>query len=98
MTSHHLEVTLGKLDPAPAPPSSFVQRLAGYLQSDLLRSLLLVLLGVAAHLPALSGQLIWDDRYLAQENPFIKSPLFILEVFRHHLFLDSFSPHYRPVQ
>ncbi|MDQ3544992.1 MAG: tetratricopeptide repeat protein [Verrucomicrobiota bacterium] len=98
MTSHHLEVTLSKLDPAPAPPSSFVQRLAGYLQSDLLRSLLLVLLGVAAHLPALSGQLIWDDRYLAQENPFIKSPLFILEVFRHHLFLDSFSPHYRPVQ
>lgn len=98
MTSHHLEVTFSKLDPATAPPSSFVQRLAGYLRSDLLRSLLLVLLGVAAHLPALSGQLIWDDRYLAQENPFIKSPLFILEVFRHHLFLDSFSPHYRPVQ
>lgn len=74
------------------------RRIALYLQSDLLRSLLLVVLAVGAHLPALSGQLIWDDRYLAHDNPFIKSPLFVLEVFRHYLFLDSFSPHYRPVQ
>jgi protein O-mannosyl-transferase len=73
-------------------------RLTGYLHSDLLRSFLLVLCAVAAHLPALSGELIWDDRYLAHQNPFIKSPLFIFEVFRHYLFLDSFSPHYRPVQ
>lgn len=72
--------------------------MANYSRSDLLRAFLLVLAGVAVHLPALAGQLIWDDRYLAQENPFIKSPLFIFEVFRHHLFLDSFSPHYRPVQ
>ncbi len=77
---------------------SLSSRLLVYLRSDLLRVFLLVLLAVASHLPALSGQLIWDDRYLAQENPFIKSPIFILEVFRHHLFLDSLSPHYRPVQ
>ena len=83
-----------------APPRTVLVRrpLAAYLQSDLLRSFLLVLLAVASHLPALSGQLIWDDRYLAAENPFMKSPLFIFEVFRHYLFLDSFSPHYRPVQ
>ncbi len=36
---------------------------------------------------------IWSET-----NPFIKSPLLILEAFRHHLFLDSFSGHYRPVQ
>lgn len=80
------------------PATSLRPRLEGYLQSDLLRSFLLVLFAVAVHLPALSGELIWDDRYLAQQNPFIKSPLFIFEVFRHYLFLDSFSPHYRPVQ
>jgi tetratricopeptide (TPR) repeat protein len=42
--------------------------------------------------------MIWDDSYLAAANPFIKSPLLILEAFRHYLFLDSFSGHYRPVQ
>ncbi|HTG43359.1 MAG TPA: tetratricopeptide repeat protein [Verrucomicrobiae bacterium] len=68
------------------------------VQSDWALSLLLVLLAVAVRAPALSGQLIWDDQYLALENPFIKSPLFVFEAFRHHLFLDSFSSHYRPIQ
>ncbi len=98
MTTPGLNQTKAALDPAIEFACPLRLRLAGYLQSDILRSLLLVLLAVAAHLPALSGQLIWDDVYLAQENPFIKSPIFVLEVFRHHLFLDSFSPHYRPVQ
>jgi hypothetical protein len=48
--------------------------------------------------PALTGELIWDDQFLARDNPFIKSPLLILESFRHYLFPDSFSAHYRPVQ
>src|SRR5205807_353029 len=48
--------------------------------------------------PALQGQRIWDDQYLSYENPFIKSPLLVMEAFRHYLFLDSFSAHYRPVQ
>jgi Flp pilus assembly protein TadD len=59
---------------------------------------LLALIGFAVHAPALQGQLIWDDQYLARDNPFIKSPLLALEAFRHYLFLDSFSAHYRPVQ
>ena len=59
---------------------------------------MLALIGFAAHAPALPGQLIWDDQYLARDNPFIKSPLLALEAFRHYLFLDSFSAHYRPVQ
>ncbi len=57
-----------------------------------------MLIGFAVRSPALQGQRIWDDQYLSQDNPFIKSPLLILEAFRHYLFLDSFSPHYRPVQ
>jgi tetratricopeptide (TPR) repeat protein len=63
-----------------------------------MRCTLLALFGFAVHFPSLQGQLIWDDQYLARDNPFIKSPVLILESFRHHLFLDSFSAHYRPVQ
>ena len=48
--------------------------------------------------PALQGERIWDDHYLAHDNPFIKSPILILEAFRHYLFLDSFSAHYGPIQ
>jgi tetratricopeptide (TPR) repeat protein len=72
--------------------------LARYLRADWFRCLLLMLIGFAVRSPALQGQRIWDDQYLSQDNPFIKSPLLILEAFRHYLFLDSFSPHYRPVQ
>ena len=55
-------------------------------------------IGFVVHLPSLSGEMVWDDSFLARDSPFIKSPLFILEAFRHYLFLDSFSAHYRPVQ
>ena len=58
----------------------------------------LAIIGFLTHLPALTGQLVWDDAYLARDNPFIKSPVLALEAFRHYLFLDSYSPHYRPVQ
>jgi tetratricopeptide (TPR) repeat protein len=57
-----------------------------------------LVVAVIVHLPALQGQRIWDDQYLSRDNPFIKSPLLIPEAFRHYLFLDSFSAHYRPVQ
>ena len=63
-----------------------------------MRCLLLVLFGVGVHIPALPGQLLWDDLYLARDNPFIKSPLLVLEAFRHYLFPDSYAGHYRPVQ
>ena len=54
--------------------------------------------GLIVYAPALNGELIWDDDYLVGQNPFYKSPLFVLEVFRHYLFFDSFSIYYRPVQ
>ncbi len=60
--------------------------------------LCLILIGFVVRTPALHGPFLWDDEYLAAGNPFIKSPLLILEAFRHSLFLDSFSAHYRPVQ
>jgi TolA-binding protein len=59
---------------------------------------LLALFGAGVHIPALQGQLVWDDLYLARDNPFIKSPLLVLEAFRHYLFPDSYAGHYRPLQ
>lgn len=84
--------------PTPAAPISRGQRLAAYARKEWLRCLLLFLFGIVVRTPALPGQLIWDDQFLARDNPFIKSPLLILESFRHYLFPDSFSAHYRPVQ
>src|SRR5712691_6982253 len=77
---------------------TLVSRLAHFLGKDWGRATFLALIAFVVHAPALSGELIWDDIYLAHDNPFIKSPLLILEAFRHHLFLDSYSAHYRPVQ
>lgn len=71
---------------------------AGLLRKTWLRVALLFLGAFAVHLPGLQGELIWDDSYLVGENPFFRSPVFAFEVFRHYLFLDSFSGHYRPVQ
>src|SRR6476659_807265 len=82
----------------PATTPTLVRRLNLALASDWLRVALLTGIAVLIHLPALPGEMIWDDSYLAGGNPFIKSPLLILEAFRHYLFLDSFSGHYRPVQ
>jgi len=53
---------------------------------------------VLAYAPVLHGKFLWDDLYLVGSNPFFRSPRFVLEVFRHYLFLDSFSLYYRPVQ
>ena len=75
-----------------------LRKLGAFFQRVWVRCAILALAGFAVHFPSLQGQLIWDDQYLAHDNPFIKSPLLILESFRHYLFLDSFSAHYRPVQ
>ena len=77
---------------------SLGRKIAALCRRTWARCTLLALLGFTVHFPSLQGQLIWDDQYLARDNPFIKSPLLILESYRHYLFLDSFSPHYRPVQ
>ena len=82
--------------PSETPGSRFqLQRIC---KSDWVRAVVIGFVGVVIHAPALQGQRIWDDQYLSHDNPFIKSPLLIGEAFRHHLFLDSLSAHYRPVQ
>ncbi len=58
----------------------------------------LAILGFAVHAPSLHGELLWDDDYLVRTNPFIRSPVFLLEVFRHYLLPGSYSAYYRPVQ
>ena len=65
---------------------------------ELLAFFFLVGGAVLVYSPALQGEILWDDHYLVRENPFFKSPIFFFEVFRHWLFLDSFSIYYRPVQ
>src|SRR5437868_7238501 len=82
---------------APSDPS-FRARLIAFCGKQWLRYFFLGAIGFIIRLPAIQGQLIWDDVHLARDNPFIKSPLLTLEAFRHYLFLDSFSGHYRPVQ
>jgi len=81
-----------------ALPAGFFTRTAAYLRRSWIICAILAVCGFMVHAPALQGELVWDDQYLAHDNPFIKSPILILEAFRHHLFLDSFSAHYRPVQ
>ncbi len=76
----------------------FSPPLAQLLRTDWFRALLLLVISLTVRAPSLSGEFIWDDGFLARDSPFIKSPLLALEVFRHHLFPDSFSGHYRPVQ
>jgi protein O-mannosyl-transferase len=69
-----------------------------YAEQTWLRCLVLLIVGIAVRFPAIQGQLIWDDESLVRDNPFIKSPLLILETFRHYLSPDPGSIHYRPVQ
>ena len=56
------------------------------------------ILALAIYFPCLKGERVWDDQYLIGDNPFFKSPVFAMEVFQRHLFDESFSTYYRPVQ
>jgi Flp pilus assembly protein TadD len=82
------------------PGSPTASRLASsnWFRAEWFHCLLLGLLGFLVRLPALAGEPIWDDDYLIRTNALIKSPLLILEIFRHYLFHDTFSDAYRPVQ
>src|SRR5947207_1778677 len=85
--------------PTKVPPGpGFRARLIAFCGKQWPRYFFLGAIGFIIRLPAIQGGLIWDDVFLTRDNPFIKSPLLALEAFRHYLFLDSFSGHYRPVQ
>ncbi|HEV8185101.1 MAG TPA: tetratricopeptide repeat protein, partial [Chthoniobacterales bacterium] len=82
-----------------APPQTrLLDGIRAFVDTTLVRCLVLVVIGFAVRLPALSGELIWDDTSLIRDNPFVKSPLLIGESFRHYLSLDGPSTHYRPIQ
>lgn len=74
-------------------------QLGTYSRSKWVRVALLALVGFVIRMPALQGEMVWDDAFLVRGNPLIKSPLFIFEVFRHYLWMESaFAAHYRPMQ
>src|SRR5450631_4068696 len=73
-------------------------KLARYAERGWVRCLALILFGIGVHIPSLTGELLWDDIALVNENPLIKSPVLILEAFQHYLFPDAYTGHYRPVQ
>jgi Flp pilus assembly protein TadD len=79
-------------------PADSSRRWLAYFSKGWLRVAALAIAAIVVHAPALQGERIWDDNFLTRDNPFIKSPLLILETFRHYLFPESFSAHYRPVQ
>lgn len=80
------------------PFSGAVRNVATHLLRRRAACLLLILFGFVVHGPALHGSFIWDDQTLVFRNPLIKSPLLLAENFRHFLFIDGFSSHYRPIQ
>src|SRR5438552_12220457 len=82
---------------APSDPS-FRARLIAFCGKQWPRYFFLGAIGLLVRLPAVQGPPLWDDLFLTRDNPFIKSPRLAFEAFRHYLFLDSFSGHYRPVQ
>ena len=82
-----------KVEPRPSWP-----KLSRCAKSASARCLALVLFGIGIHLPSLGGALLWDDVHLVNDNPLIKSPVLILEAFRHHLFPEAYAGHYRPIQ
>src|SRR5256886_7171311 len=85
--------------PTKVPPGhGFRARLIALCDEQGPRYFLRGAIGFIIRLPAIQGGLIWHDIILTRDNPFIKSPLLALETFRHYLFLDSLSGHYRPVQ
>jgi len=81
----------------PAPPAT-KSPFSGRLLPVLGGGALILVACMLAYAPVLHGKFLWDDLYLVGANPFFKSPRFVFEVFRHWLFIDSFSLYYRPVQ
>jgi Flp pilus assembly protein TadD len=90
-------MTVSDLTPQTAGPRE-QRRLTERLCGDRIACLWLALVGFIVRIPSLPGEPIWDDDYLVRTNALIKSPLFIIEVFRHYLFQGTYSAHYRPVQ
>lgn len=77
---------------------SYLSQMASSATREFLKPAILIFFGIGVHLPALTGEMLWDDLTLVRDNPLIKSPVLILEAFRHYLFPDAYAGHYRPIQ
>lgn len=76
-----------------------LRQLLGWFAGRPAAALLLFLaLGWVCYHPSLGGSFVWDDAFLVQNSPAIRSPALIGEVFRHYLNFDSAAIFYRPVQ
>lgn len=82
---------------AQPPRSRSTARWADLLCRPVGAPLLFLAVTLAIYAPVLGGQFVWDDHYLVAGNGLIRSPVFLLEVFRHTLFGGE-SNFYRPVQ
>lgn len=64
----------------------------------LIFAMLLIGAAVLAYWPAFYSEPIWDDHFLVGQNPFFRSPVLVVEAFRHWLYPFSDSTYFRPVQ
>lgn len=90
-----MKIDIGKIDKG---ATNKLRLFPAYLRRPWLHCFVIAVIGFAVHLPAMQGELIWDDEFLARDNPFMKSPILAAETFRHYLFIESYCTHYRPVQ
>ena len=79
-------------------PSPWTARLGQLVLKPAGALLLLVGVALLCYGQSLDGEFLWDDGFLVERNPLIRSPVLIGEMFRHYLFLDAASTFYRPGQ
>ena len=70
------------------------------MRKDIPVFILFIVIAVSVYANSLGSPFIWDDQYLIAENHLIKSPRYIPEIFRRHLYYGSagVSNFYRPMQ
>ena len=70
----------------------------GFRTQNAIGAFIIFLLVILAYSPLWNGKFLWDDEFLVLRNPFIRSPVMGMEVFRHFLFTDAKGEFYRPMQ
>ncbi len=92
-----MDLLSGKLvRPAGAGPGASGQEWSGVRFA--IGAAMLLVAAMVGYLPSLGGGKVWDDTFLVGENPFFRSPVFFMEVFRQWLWVDPIAAYYRPVQ
>ncbi len=60
----------------------------------------IIILGFIVYCNSLNGQFIWDDEFLIKDNRYIKSLVYIKDIFTQHIGAGAYVEHkfYRPLQ